>query len=67
VQRVLLMDQLQEAHEHLGKLIAEMTADPGYDEEQLRIYLGQVSSRVILRPSATTETSAARAIAPMVW
>jgi len=27
VQWVLLMDQLEEAHEHLGKLIAEMTAN----------------------------------------
>ena len=46
VQWVLLMDQLEEAHEHLGKLIAEMRADSGDAEEQLRIYLGHVMAHL---------------------
>jgi hypothetical protein len=31
------LDELNEAHEHLGKLIADLIADHEYDESRLRI------------------------------
>jgi hypothetical protein len=38
----LLLDDLAEAHEHLGNLIKEISDDPGYSEGNLRVDLGHV-------------------------
>ena len=40
VQWALLIEELNEAHEHLGKLISEMTTDTEYDESRLRVDMG---------------------------
>ena len=37
-----LIDDLQDAHEHLGNLIKEMLAEPEYGEPELRVDLGHV-------------------------
>ena len=63
VQWALLMDELQDAHEHLGRLMAQMTADIDYDEANLRIDLGHVmahlnrawASRSLTRPLTDEE------------
>lgn len=41
-----LMYELEDAHEHLGRLIAEMESDPDYDEVNFRIDLGHVYSHL---------------------
>jgi hypothetical protein len=38
----MLLSDLEDAHEHLGNLIKEITSDPEYAEEELRIDLGHV-------------------------
>jgi len=38
----MLLSDLEDAHEHLGNLIKEITADPEYAEETLRIDLGHI-------------------------
>lgn len=38
----MLMDDLEDAHEHLGNLIKDITAGPDYGEPELRIDLGHV-------------------------
>jgi hypothetical protein len=42
VQWALLIEELSEAHEHLGKLISEMTTDTTYDESHLRVDMGHI-------------------------
>ena len=42
VQWALLIGELNEAHEHLGKLISEMTTDTTYDESHLRVDMGHI-------------------------
>jgi hypothetical protein len=37
-----LMDNLEDAHEHLGKLIKEMQADPKYADPEFAVDLGHV-------------------------
>ena len=37
-----LLDELSDAHEHLGHLIKELQEDPEYDDSNLRIDLGHV-------------------------
>jgi hypothetical protein len=37
VQWTLWLDELNEAHEHLGKLLEDLIADREYDESRLRI------------------------------
>jgi hypothetical protein len=37
-----LQDELVDAHEHLGNLIKDLSGDPDYDENNLRIDLGHV-------------------------
>ena len=37
-----LMDNLEDAHEHLGKLITEMQADPKYGDPEFAVDLGHV-------------------------
>ncbi|MBY0572262.1 MAG: hypothetical protein K2P84_01160 [Undibacterium sp.] len=41
-----LMYQLEDAHEHLGKLISEMMNDPEFDEEIFKIQLGHVCAHL---------------------
>jgi hypothetical protein len=38
----MLMYELEDAHEHLGNLIKEMSSTPDYSEEEYRIDLGHV-------------------------
>ncbi len=38
----LLLDELTDAHEHLGDLLKEISRDPDYSEGNLRIDLGHV-------------------------
>ena len=38
----MFLSELEDAHEHLGDLIKEMTADLEYGEPELRIDLGHV-------------------------
>lgn len=38
----MLMDELADAHEHLGSLIQEATENEEYTEEEFRIDLGHV-------------------------
>jgi len=38
----MLLNDLEDAHEHLGNLIKEITTDPGYAEGELRIDLGHI-------------------------
>jgi hypothetical protein len=38
----MLLSDLEDAHEHLGNLIKEITANPEYGEPELRIDLGHV-------------------------
>jgi hypothetical protein len=38
----MLMYELDDAHEHLGKLINAISSDPGYSEEEYRVDLGHV-------------------------
>ena len=40
--RSFLIDDLQDAHEHLGNLIKELCSDSEYGEPELRIDLGHV-------------------------
>ncbi len=42
VQWALLIEELNEAHEHLGKLISEMTTDAHYDESRLPVDMGHI-------------------------
>lgn len=46
VQWVLLLDELNEAHEHLGKMISELTAQPDYDEARLRVDMGHIMAHL---------------------
>lgn len=38
----MILNDLDDAHEHLGNLIKEITNDPDYGEPELRIDLGHV-------------------------
>ena len=38
----LFLDELQDAHEHLGNLLREISSDPEFEEIQLRSHLGHV-------------------------
>ncbi len=38
----MLLSELEDAHEHLGNLIKDMSADPEYGEPELRVDLGHV-------------------------
>ena len=38
----LFVDELNDAHEHLGNLIKEMLNDPEYEDSNLRVDLGHV-------------------------
>ena len=42
----MLMDELQDAQDHLGDLIHEMEKDPEYGEGNLRVDLGHVFSHL---------------------
>ena len=46
VQWALWLDELNEAHEHLGKLIEKLVAERDYDESRLRIDLGHVMAHL---------------------
>ena len=46
VQWALLLEELNEAHEHLGKLISEMTAHSDYDEPHLRVDMGHIMAHL---------------------
>jgi hypothetical protein len=46
VQWVLWLDELKEAHEHLGLLINKLTADRTYDESMLRVDMGHVMAHL---------------------
>jgi len=46
VQWALLIEELNEAHEHLGRLISEMTADTRYDEPHLRVDMGHIVAQL---------------------
>jgi hypothetical protein len=47
VQWALLIEELNGAHEHLGKLLSEMTTDTQYDESrESRVGSAQLHSRV---------------------
>ena len=46
VQWALWLAELDEAHEHLGDLISNLTADSDYDEARLRIDLGHVMAHL---------------------
>jgi hypothetical protein len=46
VQWVLWIDELKEAHEHLGKLIENLIAERDYDESRLRIDMGHVMAHL---------------------
>ena len=39
---VQMMFNLEDAHEHLGKLIDEMQADPAFGEPDFKVHLGHV-------------------------
>ena len=36
------LDDLQDAHEHLGQLIKEIGSDPDFGEPELQVHLGHV-------------------------
>jgi hypothetical protein len=38
----MLMYELDDAHEHLAKLIQQMSSEPGFSEDEFRIHLGHV-------------------------
>lgn len=42
----LFVQELEDAHEHLGKLIADLQSDPGYDDGNLRVDLGHVMAHL---------------------
>jgi len=42
IQWALLIEELSEAHDHLGKLISEMATDTEYDESRLRVDMGHI-------------------------
>jgi len=46
VQWVLWLDELREAHEHLGNLIEKLVADRDYDESCLRVDMGHVMAHL---------------------
>ena len=46
VQWALFMDELEEAREHLEKLIAVIMTDRTYDEERLRIDMGHLAAHL---------------------
>jgi hypothetical protein len=46
VQWVLWLEELQEAHEHLGELIGKLSADSEYDESELRVDMGHVMAHL---------------------
>jgi hypothetical protein len=43
---ILMVDQLTDAHEHLGGLVKKITSDPTYDEESYAIDLGHVMAHL---------------------
>lgn len=46
VQWVLWLDELQEARDHLGKLIESLNAERDYDESRLRVDMGHVMAHL---------------------
>ena len=46
VQWALWLEELEEAHEHLGKLIATLCSDPNYDESRLRVDMGHLMAHL---------------------
>ena len=46
VQWVLWIDEFKEAHEHLGKLIKDLTVESDYDESRLRVDMGHVMAHL---------------------
>ena len=46
VSRTQFMAELDDAHEHLGKLIQDMTQDPAYGDSELRVDLGHVLAQL---------------------
>jgi hypothetical protein len=46
VRWALWVDELKEAHEHLGMLIDELTAGRSYDESRLRVDMGHVMAHL---------------------
>lgn len=44
----LLMQELDDAHEHLGDLITRMASDPDYGEDDFRVDLGHVYAHLNL-------------------
>jgi hypothetical protein len=61
---VLFIVQFQEAHEHLSKLISDITSDRGYDEARLRIDLGHVMAHL---NRAWTSRNVARELTDAEW
>jgi hypothetical protein len=46
VQWAFLMEELNEAHEHLGKMISEMRAHSDYGESRLRVDMGHIMAHL---------------------
>ena len=41
-----LMYELEDAHEHLAELIADIDGDPDFSEEEFRVHLGHIYSHL---------------------
>lgn len=46
VEWAMLMYELDDAKEHLEKMMADMTSDPNYDESVFRVDLGHIFSHL---------------------
>jgi hypothetical protein len=58
VQWALWIEELNEAHEHIGKLIDQLIAERDYDESDLRVDMGHVMAhlnRAWARRNSTNE------------
>jgi hypothetical protein len=64
VEWVLLLDELDEAHDHLGDLIAQMTAEPDYDEARLQLNMGHIMAHL---NRAWAKRSYTRALTDQEW
>lgn len=46
VQWTLLVDELNEAREHLETLVSQMTTDPGFSESRLAVDIGHIMAHL---------------------
>jgi hypothetical protein len=64
VEWALFIDELSEAHEHLGALISKLGSEPDDDEEQFRVDMGHLMAHL---NRAWARRNCARALTDEEW